>query len=215
MDSHLLRFRKDINYCLIDLETFNLCLNFQQNRFWQVGALDVIADKITKAYNIHVNWPDAPHLKIGEGAKIVTRFDQAKHDSLAVNANEAFSQIWTLLKKVDYILGHNILSFDLYLLKGWAEMNGEDWKWIPKKIIDTDALSRGYKLNIKYNPEKDNLLEYQYRMASTIVKGCKTNLTAMGKEFGIEYDYDNLHDATNDIILNLKIWDQLKYKVEI
>ena len=49
----------------------------------------------------------------------------------------------------------------------------------------------------------------------TIKKGVKTNLTALGKEFEIDVDYNNLHDAVNDLILNIKVWDKLKWQIEI
>ena len=61
----------------------------------------------------------------------------------------------------------------------------------------------------------DDLLEYQYKAYHTIKKGVKTNLTALGKEFEIDVDYNNLHDAVNDLILNIKVWDKLKWQIEI
>jgi len=215
MDSHLLRFRKDIKYVFVDLETFNLNLNFHHNRFWQIGILEVNGESINNALDIRVNWPDAPHLKISSDAARITRYNQQEHNRLAIKESEAFEKAWPIIKSADYIIGHNCLSFDLPLIKEWALMHKEKWKWMVPKIIDTDALSRGYKLNISYDPQKDNFTEYLYRMQATIVKGCKTNLTAMGKEFKIEHDYDTLHEAINDLKLNLKTWNQLKYKVEI
>jgi len=215
MDEQLLRFRKDATYCLIDLETFNLALNFQQNRPRQVGVLEVKGEEIINSLDINVNWPEDPHLKIGEGAKRHTKYDPITHNKTAIYHQDALDKFWPILCRSDYILGHNVLGFDLYLLRGWAEMAKREWKWMVPKIIDTDALSRGYKLDIKYDPKKDDLTEYQYRMGNTIVRGCKTNLTAMGKEFGIAHDYDSLHNAVSDIELNLKVWNVLKYKVEI
>ena len=58
-------------------------------------------------------------------------------------------------------------------------------------------------------------MEYQYRMSCQIRKTIKTNLSASGKEFGIEHDYDSLHDAIVDLKLNLKVWNKLKWQVEI
>lgn len=52
-------------------------------------------------------------------------------------------------------------------------------------------------------------------MSSTVKKGVKTNLTALGKEYGIDHDYDNLHNALVDLDLNLKIWNKIKWQVEI
>jgi hypothetical protein len=40
-------------------------------------------------------------------------------------------------------------------------------------------------------------------------------LTALGKENGIEHDYEKLHDAINDLDLNLKVWNKLKWQIEV
>jgi hypothetical protein len=215
MDGHLLRFRTDVRYAFVDLETFNLCLHFQQNRPWQVGVLDVVGEKIVGAHDVRVVWPDAPHLKVGREAAIITRFDEAHHLTLAVNPKPAFDRFWPILKKADYIVMHNGLKFDLYLLKGYAEMMGVDWKWIVPKIIDTKAIAQGYKLNYQYNAKKEPLIEYQYRMANNFARGVKTRLEVLGKEFEIEHNYDLLHDAIVDLELNLKVWNRLKTLVEI
>ena len=43
----------------------------------------------------------------------------------------------------------------------------------------------------------------------------RTSLSALGKENEIDHDYDSLHDALVDLELNLKVWNYLKWKVEI
>ena len=216
MDNHLLRFRKDVTYCYIDCETFNLALHFSQNRIWQVATLFVQGDRVLDEQDIRIKleWPDAPELSIGAGAAAVTRFNKEEHQKLAIDHETAFNQFWPMLQKADYVIGHNLLNFDIYLIKGWAELMGVDWKWLPKKIIDTKSIAFGIKTNNPYNP-KDSLLEYQYRMGNTFKKGIKTNLTALGKEYGIEHDYDNLHNALCDLLLNFKVWQKMKYQIEL
>ncbi len=217
MDGHLLRYNNKVTYAFVDLETFNLCLSFRQNRPWQAGVLKVRGEEILEALDVRIKttWPDAPHLKIGEGAAIVTRFNQAAHDAVAIEQKEAFRKFWPILKEADYIVMHNGLKFDLYLLKDWAEMMGEDWKFIVPKVIDTKSIAQGVKMQINYNPQKDDFLEYQYRMANIVAHGIKTRLELLGKEFGIEHDYERLHDAIVDLELNLKVWNRLKYQIEI
>ena len=61
----------------------------------------------------------------------------------------------------------------------------------------------------------DNFLEYQYRSVAKRVKGVKTNLTAMGKAYNIEHDYDKLHNALVDLELNLKVWNKLKHQIDL
>ena len=46
-------------------------------------------------------------------------------------------------------------------------------------------------------------------------RGAKNSLSALGKEFEIEHDYKSLHNALVDLQLNIKVWDKLKWKVNI
>ena len=215
MDGNLLRFRKDVRYCWVDCETFNLALSFQQNRFWQIACLEVVGEEIVDTLDIRVNWPDAPHLKIGAGAAMVTRYNQQEHDKVAINADLVFPKVWAMLKRADYVCYHNGLNFDLYLLKGWAEMMGEDWKWIVPKSIDTKALAQGIKMGIKYNPQKDDFLEYQYRLSAQKVKGIKTNLAQCAKDYGIASDPEKYHEALYDLEINKMVFDKMKYQIEL
>lgn len=215
VDEHLLRFKKNVTYALIDLETFNLNLSFRYNRPWQVGILFVKDEQILEAKDIRIKWPDAPHLSIGEEAAIITRFNPTLHEELAILPKEAFDIFWPLLRAADYIIMHNGLKFDIYLLKDYAEMMGEDWKWMMDKVIDTKSIAQGVKMGLNYKKCDGSFLEYQYRMANIVVKGIKTSLKTLGPEYGIAHDYDKLHDAIVDLELNLKVWNRLKYQIEI
>ena len=215
MDGHLLRYNNKVKYAFCDLETFNLCLSFRQNRPWQVGILNVTGENITSSADIRVNWSDAPHLKIGKEAAAITHFSQEEHDRKALDYKDAFPKFWPMLQNCDYIVMHNGLRFDLYLLKGYAEMMGVDWKWITNKVLDTKAIAQGIKMGVVWNPKDGPFIEYQYRMSNSHVKGIKTNLGLLGKEYGIAHDYDKLHDAIVDLELNLKVWNKLKFQIEI
>lgn len=217
MDGHLLRYNKNVVYAFCDLETFNLNLNWKYNRPWQVGILKVRGEQIIDGRDIRIKipWKDAPFLDIGREAAIITKFDRVQHDKMAVEPEEAFKRFWPVLKDADYIIMHNGLKFDLYLLRGYAQMMGEDWKWIMPKIIDTKSIAHGIKMNIKYHPKDGSFMEYQYRMANASVKGIKTRLEILGRENNIDHAYDNLHDAIVDLELNLKVWNILKRQVEI
>ena len=215
MDGHLLRYRQDVTYALIDLETFNLNLSFKYNRPWQVGIILVKGEKVVDAQDIRVNWPDAPHLSIGKEAAMITKFDPVMHKRLAVNPEIAFPKFWPMLEQADHIIMHNGLKFDLYLLRDYARMMGRPWKWMMPKIIDTRVIAQGVKMNIPYKPKDGPFLEYQYRMANIRAKGIKTSLSALGKENAIAHPYDQLHDAIVDLELNLKVWNKLKFQIEI
>ena len=215
MDGHLLRYNSNVNYALIDLETFNLCLHFCHNRPWQVGVLEVQGDKIVGGMDIRVNWPDAPHLSIGKEAAMITHFNPEEHARLAIHQNSAFQKFWPVLQRADYIIMHNGLRFDACLLKCWAEMQGVPWKWMMPKIIDTMSVAKGIKMGIPFQPKDGSFLEYQYRMSNVIVKGIKTSLKALGPEYGIQHAYDRLHDAIVDLELNLKVWTKLKFQLDL
>jgi DNA polymerase III epsilon subunit-like protein len=214
MDGHLLRFSKDMKYVLLDLETFNLCLNFQYNRPWQVGILQVVGETVVNSLDIRVKWPDAPHLKIGKEAAIITRFNEQEHNRLAVLPEVALEKFWPVLDWADAIIMHNGLKFDLYLLRGYARMFGKPWDFITQKVIDTKSIAQGYKMSTPYNP-KDNFMEYQYRMANIHAHGVKTSLKSLAPEFNIPYDPNLAHDAIYDLKVNLAAWNKLKYFIEI
>lgn len=212
MDEHLLRFDKKKSFVFIDCETLNLCLSNINNLPWQIAMISVKGDFKQNEKNYYLRWNS--DLKISDDAARITRYSQLTVDRLGLPPKDVFPTIKDWLGKCDYIVGHNILNFDIYLLKDLYELMGEDYTPIVNKIIDTNALARGIKYSIPFKP-KMNLLEYQYKMNHTIRKGVKTNLTALGKEYGIEHDYDNLHDAIVDLELNLKVWNKIKWQVEI
>lgn len=214
MEENWLRFNKQAKIAIIDTETFNLGLNFQTNRPWQIGALKVIGDTAVEEVNRFIKWEDCK-FKIGEGAAKVTKFDQRAFDLKAESPDDAFPHFWPLLKWADRIIMHNGLRFDMYMLKGYAEFMGEDWSFILPKVIDTKAVAQGIKLGRPYQPSQDNWTEYQYRMAADHTRGIKTNLTTLGKEFAIPFDYETLHDGVNDCRLNLLVWNKLKYQLEL
>jgi len=215
MFEDLLRFDKTKTYCFFDLETFNLNLNFKFNRPWQFGLVMVKGDDIFESKDLLINWTKETDMSVGEEAARITRYDHQKLLKLGITPREAWTIVEPYFEKCDYLIGHNILNFDLYLIRGYAEYLNAPWKHYIKKMIDTRSLAQGYKLGIPYNKGKDDLIEYQYKMSNKIVRGVKTNLTALGKEYNIEHDYENLHDAITDLQLNVKVWNKLKYQIEI
>ena len=60
-----------------------------------------------------------------------------------------------------------------------------------------------------------NFAEYQYRIYNTRRKGIRTSLPVLGKELDVKHDYENLHNALVDLELNLKVWNKLKYSLEL
>tara|TARA_Y100001951_G_C11284665_1_gene267798 strand:- start:229 stop:870 length:642 start_codon:yes stop_codon:yes gene_type:complete len=213
MDNHLIRYQNQ-NNVFIDLETFNLCLSFHHNRPWQAAMIKTENDKPTGKRDIYVDWWKETDLDISDDAARITKFNKKKVMSKAIPSPEAFVQLSEWLDEADYIIGHNIIGFDVYLIKEWYQYEKKDWSHLAKKFIDTNCIAKAYKMQTLPS-EGEDLLEFQYKMYHKRVRGLKTNQTALGKEFKIDFDYDSLHDALNDIELNIEIWKQLKWRIEI
>ena len=212
MDEHLLRYDKKKTLVFIDCETFNLCLNFCHNIPWQIAMLKVQGDKKIDQKNFYLKWQT--DLKISQDAARITRYDHKKVQKEGYDPKEVFATIKDWLDNADYIIGHNTLGFDIYLIKEYYKYMGCNWDHLVSKFIDTNAIARGIKYEMPYN-SKDNLTEYQYKILHTRKKNVKSSLTFLGKENGIEHDYEKLHDAINDLDLNLKVWNKLKWQLEV
>jgi DNA polymerase III epsilon subunit-like protein len=137
-------------------------------------------------------------------------------ESEGIKPIEAFKKLSEALSETDAIAGHNILGFDIYMIKGMYEKMGRKMPSIleKKRIFDTLAFSKGYFNNIPIQ-KNENEICYQYKMISNIIKGSKTSLSKVAENFNIEYDQGMLHDALYDLNLNLKVWNKLKYQIDI
>ena len=213
MDEDLLRYDKEKEIVFIDCETFNLCLNEIHKLPWQVAMIRCKGDRAINSWDIHIKWDT--DLKISKEAAQITRFNRKLHESKAIDKTQAFSIISEQLDNCDYIAGHNLLGFDIFLIKSLYRSMGRSYSHLVDKIIDTNYLARGIKYGIPYNRKEDSLTVYQYKILHKIQKGVRSNLKALGKEYNIEHDYDNLHDALVDLKLNLKVWNKLKWSVEV
>ena len=212
MDEHLLRFNKDKEFVFIDCETLNLCLHYCHNLPWQIAMIKAKGDNKIAEKDFFIKWDT--DLKISADAARITRFDLIKYKKEAVHIDEIFPTVKDWLDNCDYIIGHNILGFDIYLIKYMYERIGESCDHLMEKIIDTNSVAKGIKAGPNYDSET-SFLAYQYKVGGIRKRGLKTNLLALGKEYKIEHDYENLHDAVNDLELNLKVWNALKAKTSM
>lgn len=212
MENNLIRFNKEAKITFLDFETFNLCLSFQFNRPWQIGILEVVGNEIVKSHDVIVNWGDCG-LSISEGAAKVTGYDHNRVLRDGISPEEAFHLMDSTIKDCDYFIGHNILGFDMHLLYEYYKMFGAKTDIIDKSI-DTNCLAKAVAFEIPFQ-KTDDLLSFQFKMYHKIKKGVKTRLEVLGKGYGIDHDYDNLHDAVCDLMLNKKVWDKLKFQLDI
>ena len=168
--------------------------------------------KKTDEKNFHISWERDLH--VGAVAARITRFTPTKHNKLSVPHDQIFPTIEDWLDNADYVVGHNILGFDLYLIKDYYKHMGLDYRHLMHKIIDTNCLARGIKYDLPYKQEQE-LLTFQYKVVHERRRGVKSSLAYMGKELNIEHDYDKLHNALVDLELNVKVWNKLKWQTDI
>lgn len=208
-----IRFRKDLKILLYDLETFCLNLTYHFNRPWQCAYMYIDGDKIVEEKDLYVKWDT--DLAISRGAAYITKYNHEEVQRLAREQDEVFNMIYPRIEQSDYIMGHNILGFDVPLLKEWYRKNRKDWRHLPDKIIDTNCVARGMFYKMRFDPENETFLEYQYKVKHTRVRGVKSSLSYMAKYYDIQFDEDQLHDALDDIHLNWKVWEKLKHDAKV
>lgn len=195
-----------------DLETCHLSL-LDSNLPWSIGYIIYQNGKILERHNQYIKWDNLP---ISDGAAKITRFDMNVYKQKAENPVEVLNKFETYLLDGQYVnVGHNLTNFDIYVLKIWREMLGRKNSYdYLDRMIDTNALARAVKKGVKKIERKD-WRATMFRFANYVEKGLKTNLTALGKEYGIDVNYDNLHDSLNDVILTAKVFEKLKWQIEI
>lgn len=208
-----LRFREDLKILLLDVETLNLALTFHFNRPWQIAYLYLNGSEIVEERDYKVKWDT--DLTISKGAAYITKYNHEEVQRLARDEKEVFDLIYPRIEEADYIMGHNILGFDVPLLKDWYRKHDKDWSKIPDKIIDTNCVARGFFYEMKFDPENETFLEYQYKIMNTRIRGVKSSLSYLAKYFDLDFEEEKLHDALDDIHLNLKVWEKLKHLAKV
>tara|TARA_R110000851_G_scaffold108634_2_gene230115 strand:- start:2936 stop:3601 length:666 start_codon:yes stop_codon:yes gene_type:complete len=220
MDNHLIRFQKK-KFLFLDFETFNVCLSDKFNLPWQVATIFIesVEGKNGKLRNqelgrndFHLKWDS--DLKISKEAKRITGYSEKIFQEKCVPEHEVFQTIYDLVEKCDYLIGHNVLGFDIYLLRNWYKKHGKNYDSLPNKVLDTFAMAKSVGLNYSYKSSECNLLDFQLKMINIRKKGLRTSLGALGKSYNIPHDKDKLHDALADLELNIKVWEELKYKID-
>jgi DNA polymerase III epsilon subunit-like protein len=220
MDSHLIRFQKK-KFLFLDFETFNLALHDSLNLPWQVATILMetkdnnngkIINEETSRHDLYLKWDT--DLKIGKEAKRITGYSETKFKQKCIPEEEGFEIIYNQVEECDYLVGHNVLGFDIYLLRNWYKKHNKPHSHLPYKVIDTLAIARSVAIDYPYKSQESTILDFQMKMLSVRKRGLKTGLGALGKSNGIEHNYAKLHDALVDLELNVKVWDKLKYQID-
>ncbi len=212
--SNLLRFDTNQKYLLWDVETCHTNLALE-NYPWQIGFIVTDSKEILEKHHAYIYWDNILD-KISDGAMKHTRFNYDEYKKHAKPQKEVLDNFEKYLYNPEYInIGHNIFNFDIFVHNQWRRESGlkTDYSYL-KNSLDTDALARAWKLGIK-SIKRSEWMPLMFKYGSYVEKGMKTNLTALGKEFSIDYNYETLHDAVNDVGLNFLVWNQLKVRIDI
>jgi DNA polymerase III epsilon subunit-like protein len=209
----LLRFSPKQKFLTFDFETEGLSLFY--SRPLQLSWLDCDFESI-KSVREHII--DIEDMNISEGAARVTRFDRNKYDRTKKPAGpiwEEFAQY--LYDDQYYLVGHNILGFDAYMIQNLTRYVGkrEDWSFVPR-MIDTLCLARGIHYGLK--PPKrgtEDFMLWQYKLLQKRETKVKCTLGALCKYYQIATDESMLHDAVYDIRQNLEVFKKQIWEIEI
>ena len=197
MNESLLRFDKKQRYVVFDTETEGL--NLVTSRPWQGAWLLVQGDKIIDKRDFFIHWPN---LNVSEGAARVTGFSYNDYAKKSVPPNvvwEKFSE--DLYDKNNLIVGQNLLGFDVYMVNVWRKLMGmdADYSYVDR-IIDTKSLATAIAKDMPV--EKDNFINWQYRLLNHKERGLRTSQATLLKKYNIDHDPKRLHDALYDIEMN-------------
>lgn len=209
--SDLRRYNDSAQYCLFDGETFNLNL-MTDNPPWQFSWISATKNNIDDEQDHFLNW--GGRFIMSKGAAHITGYQESKIKEIGQDPEQVWNKFEPILLNDNIILsGHNIINFDLYIINQWARYLGKKIKYDIRRILDTNCLAKMMKLGIK--PDKENLIQQQYKLAGYRVKGVKTSLGVLAKEFGIVVDDSKLHNALYDLKINHQVLQKLLWGVEI
>ena len=208
----LLRDNYSQKYLFWDLETCSL--NLLHNNFpWSIAYIVYQNGNILEKHNHYIKWKNLP---ISQVAAKKTRFNKEEYERKAEDPADVLNKFEKYLNDKSMISGyHNGTNFDSYVLKIWREAlsRKNDFSYMDT-AIDTNCIAKAIKKGVKkITPEERKMM--MFRFGNYVERGLKTNLAALGKEFNILVDFDSLHSAENDVVLTIKIFEKLKYLIEI
>ncbi len=210
MDESLLRFDKKQKYLVFDTETEGL--NLIRSRPWQVAWLVVEGGKILEKHDMFLDWPN---LDVSAGAAKITGFTMKEYNK----RKESPRKVWekfskNLYDKDTFIVGQNLLGFDVYMVNIWRELMKleADYSYV-ERIIDTRALAVAIAKEIPV--DKDDFISWQYRLINHRERKLKTSQAFLLKKYNIDHDPKRLHDALYDIEMNFKVFRKQLFDLEI
>ena len=213
MTEDLLRFKNNQKYLIFDYETCNLNLGLTATKPWQLGFLVCQGKKIIDKKDFYISWDD---LKVSADAARITGFSKSKYNRLKKDANNVLEEFEKYLFNDEYIIiGHNVLGFDVYIHNLHRKLlkKPSNYSYI-NRVIDTNCIARGLKNDISFSKDS-KLIEWQYKLLHHRVRGVKTNLKQLCKDYSIEFDENFLHDALYDVEKTFEVYHKMIWQIEI
>ena len=210
MDESLLRFDKKQKYLVFDTETEGL--NLIRSRPWQVAWLVVEGGKILEKHDMFLDWPN---LDVSAGAAKITGFTMKEYNKRKESPRKVWEKFSNhLYDKDTFIVGQNLLGFDVYMVNIWRELMKleADYSYV-ERIIDTRALAVAIAKDIPV--DKDDFISWQYRLINHRERKLKTSQAFLLKKYSIDHDPKRLHDALYDIEMNFKVFRKQLFDLEI
>lgn len=194
-----------------ETEDLNLC----HTKPWQLGMVLFDESSILEEIDAKLFWED---FCISKEAAFHTKFDFWKWKKEAKDPRLVMERANKIFESCDFIVGHNLLGFDVHVYRSTCRRLGIKALPIEEKIIDTLPCIKGIKLNISPNPSIP-ILNWQVAMsryvsAETRKRGFAT-LSAMATHFGIDFDPEKLHDGLYDSALNVNCFRRVASKLGI
>lgn len=208
---NLLRFNFNQKYLIFDTETEGL--NLISSKPWQIAWIDATGKKINKKQDRLLFWDD---LNVSKDAARITGFNETSYRNKAEDPKKVWREFSEKLYDEDYmIVGQNILGYDVYILKVWAELIGEkiDFSFI-KRCIDTKSLETAIAKGCTFVPTEDRT-SFLYKYLNYRERGLKTNQKFLLEKYEIPFDESKLHDALYDIEKNYEIFLKQINNIEI
>lgn len=210
-DDQLLRFNKDFRYISMDTETEGL--NAFYHRPWQIAWSITKGGKIISCKQYHLR---IPNLNVGKDATRITKFDLEYHNRVARDPREVYEEF-----ALDWFDERNAIVlqnyyFDLNKIKVLERLLGINKYYnFNRRVYDIIPLSKAFRLGLNPPADRDEYVKWQFSMLNFKQKGLKTSLGVMAKEFGIEFNEFDAHQARYDCIKTSEVFQKLIWAVRV
>lgn len=187
-------------------------LNLLDSQVWQLSWSIYQGDNEIRSEDRYIFWED---FQIEDHVARMTHFNRYDYDKNSEPIQTVVPEFLKDLENPDhYIVGQNILNFDMFMVAVLSRAIGRDMNLdIYKRVFDTVALSKAIFKEIEL--DRKDFLAWQYRMMSIVERTLKTNLGFMLRHYDIEYDKQKLHDAVYDNLMCYKVFRKQMFDLDI